>query len=140
MKRSILLIALLIGIFLGCSDPSSKTNVTRTGKSGVIKSVDFDTFFKEFKTDSLYQLTHVKLPLALLIVEEEGTITKMINKKDLKYLKFPNTKETIYKKHQVNQNQVIVQYMIEDTGISVNYNFDRSKGQWQLVFIKDESD
>jgi hypothetical protein len=138
MKKLFLYLTISVGLIVGCKNNTTK----RTFKiRPVIKEmVDFDTFFNKFKSDSLYQIAHIKFPLKLTLVEDGGNTLININKAKWKYLKFPNMKDDIYKKHNVNKTRVNIEHMVEDTGICINHYFVYNKGQWQLVLIKDESD
>jgi hypothetical protein len=129
---------MIVVVLTSCSDNPNKQTLVK--KASALKIADFDTFFKKFKSDSLYQVKHVNFPLKLVIVEEEDSTLTNIKKEKWKYLEFPEGKKDIYKKHQLNKAKMGIEYQVEDTGISVNYYFVYANSQWRLILVKDQSD
>ncbi|MFA6246372.1 MAG: DUF4348 domain-containing protein [Mucilaginibacter sp.] len=140
MKKLILFLLVIIGLFTGCSDNPGKHNPAK--KAAVSEISDFDTFFKKFKSDSVYQVAHVKFPLSIIIAgdEEEGDSVKYIEKSKWQNITFKKDKNAIYKQSQLSKTEVSIQHMVEDTGISTVFNFLYRNGKWQLVSFRDQSD
>ena len=103
---------------------------------------DFNTFFKKFKTDSVYQIAHVKFPFNITIPGYEGETdsVRYIEKSKWQNITFKKDKNDIYKQVQLSKTEVSIEYTVEDTGIFVILNFLYSDGKWQLVNFKDQSD
>ncbi|CAN5422082.1 hypothetical protein BH09BAC6_BH09BAC6_04200 [soil metagenome] len=112
-----------------------KTLVTKKGARD-----DFDSFFYRFKTDSLFQLSRVKFPLKLTVIDDDGDTIKLIQKKDWRFIFHQKEDKEIVKKIVTGENMVNVDLMIEDTGVSINHYFVNTNGKWLLTAIKDASD
>lgn len=104
----------------------------------------FDPFFKKFESDSIFQKSRVKFPLKLIVTGDEG------DKDSIKYIpqadwKFENLlvnqqEKSIVKKYRISDNEMRIQFQMEDTGIQTERFFKRKNGAWWLVLVKDESD
>jgi hypothetical protein len=144
MKKLILLTTLIIGTLMGCSDNPSKTVVEKKAstlkKITVIEPADFDPFFKKFKSDSVYQKGHINFPIKITVMEDERDSVTYIKKDKWRYVRFTNNKEDIYKKVRSNKNSVTIQHMVEDTGISLSFDFRYRDGKWLLTSATDASD
>ncbi|MBD1387588.1 DUF4348 domain-containing protein [Mucilaginibacter rigui] len=140
MKKLILFLLVIIALFTGCSDNPTKHNPAK--KTTISEISDFDTFFKKFKTDSVYQVSHVKFPFSITIGgdDEDGDSVSYIGKSKWHNITFKKDKNNIYKQSQLSKTEVPIQHMVEDTGISSFFNFLYRNGKWQLVSFKDQSD
>jgi hypothetical protein len=144
MKKLILLITLIIGTLMGCSDNASKTAVEKKAgtlkKAAVSEPADFDVFFKKFKCDSVYQKAHINFPIKITVTEDERDSVTYIKKDKWQYVRLTNNKEDIYKKNQSNKNSLTIQYTVEDTGILMSFDFTYIEGKWRLTSATDSSD
>ncbi|MES2062810.1 MAG: DUF4348 domain-containing protein [Bacteroidota bacterium] len=145
MKKIIFLLVIAIATLLSCSNNSSKPaaneKVDSLKSSSVKEPADFNTFFKKFKTDSVYQVSHVKFPLSIIMArDEEGDSVSYIEKNKWRNITFKKDKNDIYKQSQLSKTEVTIQHMVEDTGISSFFNFLYSNGKWQLIAFRDQSD
>jgi hypothetical protein len=131
----------------------SKTNPPKKGTFNIEKELsiktnnpeeNFDAFLKKFETDPVFQLSRIKFPLKLTTLGEEGSDdqTKFIAKKDWKYANHKSQKgeKWIYIKTILSKNETEIQFMVQDTGVSIHYFFINTGGKWWLTFVKDESD
>jgi hypothetical protein len=143
MKKLILLTTLIIGTLLGCSD-NPKTAVEKKAstlkKAAVLEPADFDSFFKKFKSDSVYQKEHINFPIKITVTEDERDSVTYIKKDKWQYVRLTNNKEDIYKKAQSNKKSVTIQYTVEDTGILMSFDFTYGSGKWRLTSATDSSD
>jgi len=132
--------------FNSCSSSTAKKDSLPAVKNVPVtsndKGEDFDTFFKKFKLDSVFQVSRIKFPLKLTISSDDGDTTRFIPKSSWKYISFTASKKEkgIIKKIHVKADEVNVQYTIEDSGIEVEHFFFNVNGKWWLTFAKDESD
>ncbi|SIT94813.1 DUF4348 domain-containing protein [Pontibacter indicus] len=102
---------------------------------------DFDSFFPKFSSDSTFQLSRVEFPYKIILVEDEGTVTRYLGKKDWSYVDFSQMqvgKHHLEKKEESN-NTVTVLYTLEDTGVYISYKFNKKQGKWMLTSMEDSS-
>jgi uncharacterized lipoprotein NlpE involved in copper resistance len=113
MKKLILLITLIIGTLMGCSDNASKTAVEKKAgtlkKAAVSEPADFDVFFKKFKSDSVYQKAHINFPIKITVTEDERDSVTYIKKDKWQYVRL--TKRIFIKK--TNQIKTVLQFSIQ---------------------------
>jgi hypothetical protein len=149
-------VALAVSILLitgGFNTGKSKTNFAKKGAFNIEKAPsiktdspgeNFDIFLKKFENNPVFQLSRIKFPLKFTALGEEGSDdqTKFIAKKDWRYAnhKSQKTEQWIFKKNTSNKKEISVQFMIEDTGVSITCFFVNKNGKWWLTFVKDESD
>ncbi len=139
MRKLLYIIIVITGAFAGCSHSPAKPTLIK--KVANLELADFDTFFKEFKSDSVYQVLHVKFPFRTIASGEEGSDTvKYIPKDKWRNISFKNEKGDIYKRNQLSKTEVVIKYMVEDTGIYNEFDFLYNNGKWQLVGFRDGSD
>ncbi|BAU52600.1 DUF3810 family protein [Mucilaginibacter gotjawali] len=104
----------------------------------------FDSFFSKFQTDSVFQKSRIVFPLKYKVSSDEGEsgTVKFIPKNKLSYfgLFVANGKKGIIKQINLNPATVKIQFQIKDTGYQKDFTFVKKRGQWQLVFIEDNSD
>ncbi|MCQ6958508.1 DUF4348 domain-containing protein [Mucilaginibacter aquariorum] len=106
----------------------------------MLEPADFDSFFKKFKSDSVYQVEHIKFPIKITVTEDDRDSVTYIKKNKWHYVRLTNNKEDIYKKARSNKNSVTVQYTVEDTGILMSFDFAYRDGKWRLTSATDSSD
>lgn len=145
--KSTKLIALLVIIGFGCSNVSNSNNLSDTinqnkiADSVAIKPTDFNTFFGKFNTDSSFQFSSIDFPLKLVSFEDEKKKESVINKQEWRFTKLiEQTKlKSKIKKKVVSNQEVQIEYSIEDTGVLVNHFFKYMNGRWILALIEDHS-
>ena len=122
----------------------SKDSMSNTYFSSKIRDTipaseeDFDSFFSKFDKERSFQYSRIEFPLK--VVTEDAT--RFLNKKEWKFTTLSN-KQSIkgqVKKTKVSNDDVKMEYSIEDTGVLVNHFFRIKSGKWWLVYIQDESD
>lgn len=118
----------------------SNRKVTSVHNPTKLKEETFDIFFNKFKVDSVTQKSRIVFPLNNIHKTDEGEMIKVINKNDWKYTNFLLIKKLILTKKVLNQEKVSMLLSIEDTGVNVNYIFEKKAGQWWLTSIVDDSD
>jgi hypothetical protein len=99
---------------------------------------DFSAFFKKFNADSVFQLSRIEFPLkfksnegkASVITKNEWSFTKLLEERGSK---------TVIKKKVINDEEVRIDYMEEDTGVLIRHTFSVKAGRWMLVYIEDHS-
>lgn len=99
---------------------------------------DFDSFFAKFDKERSFQYSRIEFPLK--VITEDAT--RFLSKKEWKFTTLSN-KQSVkgqIKKTQVSNDEVKMEYSIEDTGVLVNHFFRIKNGKWWLVYIQDESD
>ncbi|CAL2094067.1 DUF4348 domain-containing protein [Tenacibaculum sp. 190524A05c] len=110
----------------------------------------FDSFFKKFAKDSVFQKSKIKYPLNLLYNDYEIDsiiiVKTYYTKNDYKYFDFSNDKNAMkrsYDKYNVeiekSKNLVKYRHIGYDNGILNTYTFKLISNCWYMVEILDES-
>ncbi|RKR84769.1 uncharacterized protein DUF4348 [Mucilaginibacter gracilis] len=104
---------------------------------------NFETFYKHFERDSVFQLSRIIFPVKLTITYDDDTHTiKLIKKADWKYFNTLDSKAEKYivqTKH-LNSTQYKTIINIEDTGYDMEYRFINKGSKWWLAGIEDNGD
>ena len=146
MGKYITLISLL---FLTSCMNSRKDSIPESvanNKQGVESAeCSFRDFVKKFSEDSVFQKKHVKFPLKIIF---DGTCYEDSDSVSISFMeksewKFITLKDSIIEDikyiHKVNSTNYIVTEWGEDTGIFIDYNFEKSGKMWILTRIEDHS-
>ena len=127
-------IILLVVFFLfSCQNQSSK------------EETDFDSFFQKYRSDSVFQVNHIKFPLKCFYIDEtEDTTINFTEKKDWSFDDFQNNTQSQYDQYEFVKNAIssnVVSYEMKgiDNGISVSYKFKLENQKWILIEIEDAS-
>lgn len=132
---------------LGCNEHKKQSEDIKIKSEKIDES--FESFFEKFNRDSTFQTSRVVFPFKVMQLSDEGESddadtynSTFIARSDWKKVDFtfPNEKNIIVNKTRINENEVNFQYGIEDTGIYVEYFFQKREGKWWLVYAKDSSD
>lgn len=99
---------------------------------------NFDNFLLRYTADSLFQLERIKFPLKSLILNDlDGVDSTLILKKDWKIIRlFRQDRLQIYnnyKKELGDTNERMICYEGIDSGINIEYKFQRLSGLWYLI-------
>lgn len=145
--KSTMPIIFLILITLGCSNVSNSNNIsdkktkTKGTDSVTVEVSDFNVFFEKFNTDSTFQFSSIEFPLKLISTEEDGKKESVINKQEWKFTKLSEQAKlkSKIKKKIVSNQEVQIEYSIEDTGVLVNHYFQYKNRSWVLTRIEDHS-
>jgi hypothetical protein len=110
---------------------------------------DFDTFFKKFQTDSIFQREHIKFPLKNTYLNSGGdyeVVRKDITILTHKFLDFATDKEAAAMENgaftiaiEKQKDSVFYQTRGIDNGIHADIKFAFKYGCWYLVAIEDSS-
>ena len=144
---SILAIPLLF--ITSCMDNTKETtsrNITNDEQNN-IKSEDynFSDFIKRFTTDSVFQINHVKFPLENVAIEldeenNDSASTSYIKKSEWKFYNFKDTIcDGIKLEHQFDTINFTCTELGIDTGVRIDYYFEKKGTQWFLTKIVDSS-
>jgi hypothetical protein len=156
----IILFSLMCLLYISCNSDNghanSKIPQTHTGTNKVQQHLeitrrivdsegeDFDSFFKKFQVDSVFQKSRIDFPLKFTISGDDGEsdLIRFVPKKDLKFfgLFIANQDKGVKKKLQVSPNKVKIQFQIQDTGFEKDFNFENNNAKWRLVSVVDNSD
>ncbi|MFH6945239.1 DUF4348 domain-containing protein [Flavobacterium sp. FlaQc-50] len=154
-KTSILLITATL--ILSCKEFNKNTKALPKDKIVDVKEIsnkncisDFETFFKKFAKDSVYQKRMIAYPLKSQYYGEdsyEELKTELIrNESEFRYINFADDSKAMNSKtgkftikKKTTKNKVIYTRFGYDNGIYISYEFNLINGCWYLVKIKDES-
>lgn len=100
---------------------------------------DFDSFFKRFSGDSVFQQARIKFPLKVTMIEDEENQVKWIKNKEWVYTDFIHFKSVRLQQERISDKAVKLIFMIEDTGVLIHHYFQKENGKWMLVSIEDYS-
>ncbi|MCS3798877.1 DUF4348 domain-containing protein [Niastella sp. OAS944] len=136
---TILLAAFLI---TGCSEESKKPEQP-TAQTNHAQAESFDSFFEKFSSDSVFQKSRIKFPLTSQVydIDSEKEVTSTTDASEWAFFNIKQLKQDkkyIFKTSS-EKEQYIINVKMEDTGIYVDYIFDRQSGKWTLVKIVDQS-
>lgn len=103
----------------------------------------FSDFVKKFSEDSVFQKKHVKFPLKIIFdgtCYEDSVSISFVKESEWKFITLKDSIiEDIKYIHKVNATNYIVTEWGEDTGILIDYNFEKSGKMWILTRIEDHS-
>lgn len=103
----------------------------------------FSDFVKKFSEDSVFQKKHVKFPLEIVHdgTDYEDTINVwFIKESEWQFVILKDsTIDNIKYIHKVYATSYIVTKWGEDTGILIDYDFEKSGKMWMLTKIEDHS-
>ena len=144
MGKYITLISLL---FLTSCMNSRKDSISESvanNKQGVESAeCSFSDFVKKFSEDSVFQKKHVKFPLKIIFdgtCYEDSVSISFVKESEWKFITLKDSIiEDIKYIHKVNATNYIVTEWGEDTGILIDYNFEKSGKMWILTRIEDHS-
>lgn len=140
MKYFVIIVVILF-VFISCADRGKKDEKSIPQKTES-QIENFEVFFDKFSSDSVFQSSRIKFPLP---VETYDIDSEKFDKSTIAADKwtFFNIKELDKKKYILNtikeKDQNIVKIQVEDTGVSVDYIFQKQEDKWMLIKIVDES-
>lgn len=125
---------------------ATSRNITNDEQNN-IKSEDynFSDFIKRFTTDSVFQINHVKFPLEDVAIEldednNDSASTSYIKKSEWKFYSFKDTIcDGIKLEHQFDTINFTCTELGIDTGVRIDYYFEKKGAQWFLTKIVDVS-
>ncbi|WP_346086804.1 DUF4348 domain-containing protein [Sphingobacterium ginsenosidimutans] len=108
---------------------------------------EFANFIEKFSTDTAFQINSVKFPLKVTWYDQDQEKDKVTYKTrtDYKLLDLRNSTsksqtDQMERKTTVDNNKSAKITMRGiDNGILVEYHFEKTKGKWFLILIKDNS-
>ena len=146
MGKYITLISLLFLTSCMSSRKDSMSESVANNKQGAESAeCSFPDFVKKFSEDSIFQKKHVKFPLKIIF---DGTCYEDSDSVSISFMeksewKFITLKDSIIEDikyiHKVNATNYIVTEWGEDTGILIDYDFEKSGKMWILTRIEDHS-
>lgn len=148
MKYRVLSILSISILFLAsCMDNTKETaskNITDNEQIYVkSENYSFSEFVKRFTTDSVFQINHVKFPLkevSLGVDAKDSDSTFYIKKSKWKFYSFKDTIcDGIKLEHQFDTINFTCTELGIDTGVRIDYYFEKSGTQWFLTKIVDAS-
>lgn len=142
-------------IFSSCSEPINPTEnriLTEVKVSDDKKLQhsldDFDVFLIKFNTDCAFQKKHVTFPLPSISNmdwETNDYDTSIISRKEYECIELSSPKSNIcegrstLKITKISNDVVVITFGIDDSGINIEYFFQKNENKWQLIKIVDES-
>lgn len=128
-------------------EPKSIGNSQRA-EDETLCNQDFDTFFKRFASDSVFQKQRVKFPLKWFFFEDsyEKLSSDILEKSDYNFIDFREDKDAM--KNESGKYEIIIEkgdhevnYLLKgyDNGIYLSYKFELFNSCWFMVEIKDQS-
>ena len=105
---------------------------------------DFEPFFKKFKSDPAFQKSRIVFPLKVITpstANNAGSL-RLIPKHAWQFISMqnPHSNKQLIRKASVNPTKFKVEFLVEDTGIDTDFQFENKNGQWSLVLVRDLSD
>ncbi|MDD2564576.1 MAG: hypothetical protein PHU27_10215 [Salinivirgaceae bacterium] len=125
----ILFLFAIATLFTNCKtrEKSQNTNNTRVE--------NFDQFYNRFHSDSLFQISRIKIPLKGAIIDGEGTRVWTKSNWHLMKVKIYDLDTAVYKvEYKKHEHTFTEKFWIEDSGFSSEYRFELLKRKWFLVY------
>ena len=153
--QNTVLVLMILAIFILCScqnqnskskeiTDSTQENSIQKEETEKVEEIDFDKFFKKYRSDSVFQVNHTKFPLKCVHIELEEITTTFIQKNDWKFNNFEDNLTSEYDQYEYikeigNANLVLYEMRGIDNGILVIYKFMFNNQKWMLEEIEDAS-
>lgn len=120
------------------------TNATGFVDRAEDKEESFEKFFKDFCKDADFQLSRIKFPLKIVVVDEEIRNEKLIQQSDWRHtdllkLKKESSKNKLETVDKATDAKDVV-FTNKGTGEAVHHLFSKIDNQWYLTSIVDESE
>lgn len=136
---------IFIGIYaLSCSsEAESEKMINDSVNSNPTQK--FENFFEKFAKSASFQMEHVKFPLPVYYIDEEGEkhLDRSITKSEWQHLKFQDKKTDIdgyrWVMEALSASEVLSIMRGIDNGIHIRYRFLHQNNNWALVEIADGS-
>ena len=145
IMKHIILFSIACILVIGCAVKNKRDVNFRSTQ----QDSSFQDFFRQFATDSLFQIARVKFPLIYSYYDgcDDSLTVERIEVKDWNYIDFDDdslaykNNEDAYRIHFIEKGHDRVEYLRKgiDNGINMNYTFERVASQWYLVEIVDKS-
>ena len=123
-------------------DPMSES-VANNKQNVESAECSFPDFVKKFSEDSVFQKKHIRFPLEIVSYGtdyEDSDSVWFVKEPEWKFTTLKDSMiEDIKYIHKVYATSYIVTKLGEDTGINIDYNFDKSGKTWVLNKIEDHS-
>ena len=146
MRKYLSLISLLFLIScMNSKKDSMSENVANDKPNVESDEFSFPDFVKKFSEDSVFQKKHVKFPLEIIsdgycFEDSDSVSISFVKESEWKSITLKDSIiEDIKYIHKVNATNYIVTEWGEDTGIFIDYNFEKSGKMWILTRIEDHS-
>lgn len=153
MEKTIIYLTGVVMVILmsGCGE-TKKEEALKAGetapKTREIIREEFDTFFKRFSEDSVFQLSRIDFPISYYSVDIEDNKEEFVyDKNDFWYIDFTEdrqaaTRNTDAYEPVIEKGDLKTRYIRKgiDNGIRIEYYFERNAtGEWYMVEIVDNS-
>lgn len=132
------IILIIFNLLIGCA--AKNTNESLKGDEV------FKDFFKEFSSNSNFQLSRIQFPLKHSYYDGDSLMEDEIASDDWEYIDFNRDSSASARKEdaysiELKSSPSSVEYVRKgiDNGISMSYYFEKKKTQWFLVKIVDRS-
>ncbi len=141
----------IIIIMSGCAETKKEEASEASEKVPETKEIireEFDTFFKRFSEDSVFQLSRIDFPISYYSVDIEDNKEEYVyNKNDFWYINFIEDSEAATRNADayepvIEKGDSKTRYIRKgiDNGIRIEYYFEMNdKGEWYMVEIVDNS-
>ena len=120
---------------------TTSSNITNNEQTNIeSENYNFSDFIKIFTTDSVFQINHIKFPLEWDEENNDSTSISYIKKSEWKYYSFPDTiYDDIKLEHPIDTTNFTYTELGVDTGVRIDYYFEKTGTQWLLIKIEDSS-
>lgn len=136
---------------MNCSN-TDDTEITSTysdnfpsKKSDTIET-DFNSFLTLFNSDSAFQLSSIDFPMKVQEINRESDhelTEKIIDKSNYKRLdlsdNLSNSNNNFTREIKINNNSATVEIRGIESGVKVDFFFERENGKWKLITWIDSS-
>lgn len=152
-KYQFALLSIMVVFVISCTlEPSrdaGKEDKDVVGEFNVLVKEDFEAFFQDFATDSMFQSSRIAYPISYYSIDIEDNQEEYVyNKYDFWYIDFTVDSEAstqivdAYEPLIIKEDKSKILYVRKgiDNGIRIEYHFEINKtGKWHLIKIVDTS-
>ena len=133
-------IILVLLIFSRCSNEAIKPEKFRNQENNN-QVENFDIFFEKFSSDSLFQRSRIKFPLSIETydIDVDSNIKSTINAGKWEFFNIKGLDSNYIITPGKEKDQNIINLQKKETGISVDYIFQKRGDKWIMVKIIDQS-
>ncbi|RFS16901.1 hypothetical protein [Emticicia sp. C21] len=138
MNSKVILLTLICFLVACGHSKTEKNHIYKDANQ--VKTEDFNTFLKRFSAEKDFQLSRIKYPLISKYYDyDTDKFTTIITQKEEREFGSLNKKNYIKKVTKEHPEKYILNILLDDTGIYVDYIFELINGKWFLTTTIDQS-
>lgn len=149
MDNKFLILVIFSSLGLSCGNTDKKEinsihSYNSNPKTSNTKETDFDLFLKLFNSDSAFQKSHIEFPIRVQEINRESNFeltARIIDESNYKILVLsePDSADNYLREVKTYNNKATVRFSGIETGIMIQFFFEKINGKWMLTTWIDKS-